>query len=131
VVRSPALANPIFLVTGGLLSLVSFRVLATLREVHRHWGIAILTTYALLIYPQTLHHYSVLLVVPLLMLYQGYRETRRGLLLVSMFTAAVFILMEYSAFSANLLVWAAVIGTRLWQDRLALRAHCDEARGVT
>jgi len=117
---APALANPIFLVTGGLLSLVSFGVLLTLRGVHRRWGMAILTTYALLIYPQTLHHYSVLLVVPLLMLYQGYRETRRDLLLVSMFIAAVFILMEYSAFSANLLVWAAVIGTCLWQDRLAL-----------
>jgi hypothetical protein len=36
------------------------------------------------------------------------------------FIAAVFILMEYSAFSANLLVWAAVIGACLWQDRLAL-----------
>jgi len=53
---APALANPIFLVTGGLLSLVSFGVLLTLREMHRHWGIASLTTYALLIYPQTLHH---------------------------------------------------------------------------
>lgn len=47
------------------------------------------------------------------MLYQGYRETRRSLLLVSMFIAAVLILMEYSTFSANLLVWAAVIGDRL------------------
>ena len=117
---APALANPIFLVTGGLLSLVSFGVLLTLREAHRHWGIAILTAYALLIYPQTLHHYSVLLLVPLLMLYQGYRETRRGLLLVSLFIATVFILMEYSAFSANLLVWAAVIGACLCQDRLTL-----------
>ena len=54
------------------------------------------------------------------MLYQGYHETRRSLLLVSMFIAAVFILMEYSAFSANFLVWAAVIGACLWQDRLAL-----------
>jgi hypothetical protein len=36
----PALANPIFLVTGDLLSLVSFGVLLTLREAHRHWGIS-------------------------------------------------------------------------------------------
>ncbi|MGH8591847.1 MAG: hypothetical protein ACREXX_21785 [Gammaproteobacteria bacterium] len=50
----------------------------------------------------------------------GHRETRRGLVLVSMFIAVVIILMEYSAFSASLLVLTAVIGACLPQDRLPL-----------
>lgn len=111
------LANPIFLVTGGLLSLGSFAALLLLRETHRHWGIAILIPYALIIYPQTLHHYSVLLVLPLLVLYQEYRGARPRLIGMSALIATVLVVMEYSAFSANLLVWGAVLASCLSERR--------------
>jgi glycosyl transferase family 87 len=115
-----ALANPIFLVTGGLLSLVSFGVLLTLREAHRHW------------YRHSHSLRAPALAVPLLE-HEEWDDQENAVMMERLrideepepfagldVIAAVFILMEYSAFSANLLVWAAVIGACLWQDRLAL-----------
>ncbi len=113
---SHPLTNPIFLGLAGVLSLVSFAAVFHLRPDSRHWGIPILATYALLIYPQSLNHYSVLTALPLLVLYTEYRTAHLSLRLIVAFTVGVYVLMQYSPFAANTLVWSALIGCS-WINR--------------
>ena len=71
-------ADPLFLAVCALLFLVTiplaYRLIATGQDLHRQLALALLVPLALLLYPQSQNHYSMLLLPPMLLLWTRGRE---------------------------------------------------------
>jgi len=126
--RSPLL-NPVFVVLGGGLGA------ATAWLAHRAWtsgdddlALAITIPFGLLVYPGTLAHYSVDLIVPFLWLWSRRLELPGGVVGVIAFLTAEFALINVSvelAIVGNTVAWlgiAAASVARQWGPESAARA---------
>ena len=110
--KSP-LTNPVFIGLAALLLLVSAWLMVRLGRGQSDWAIAIALALGLIIYPATLNHYSLLLILPLLVLWQarsGLRRWHVGLL--TFFMGIVYFWMSYHdgtwAIVANVITWLGI-----------------------
>ena len=67
-----------------------------------------MVVFALLVYPATWNHLSLLFVPPLLLMHTMLRTSAAASWLMPAFAAAVYASMQVSSFIANLVVWAAL-----------------------
>ncbi len=114
------LRNPMFVTITGILTLLSFVVVASLRCSWQHWGIAILVAYAVIVYPQSLNHYSVLLALPVMLILSTFRTSTRAKMIGAFFIAAVFALMELAPIAANAILWIALIMIPILQKAMTI-----------
>lgn len=109
---SPPLARPIFfppfVLLGGLLTAVTLTALVRLPHRLVSLGTGYLVTLALLVYPGSLMHYPVLLLIPVAMLWRERNSLPGGPQAVAL-TIAIVYGLDWSrlSFAANLATWAA------------------------
>lgn len=124
--RVAAMANPIahlpYVASASLVLLVTVSLVVALRRAHRDCAFALLVPCALLTYPATLTHSGVLLILPILFLWQT-REVHGPTFAIGLI-CVVFFLTRYDvghyAFFAYLLLWLALVavaGRRLRAER--------------
>jgi hypothetical protein len=110
--ESPPLARPVFflpfMVLGGLLTAVTFAALVRLPRDLASLGMGYVVTLALLVYPGTLMHYSLLLIVPLTLLWRERANIPGGPVTVAL-TIALAYGLDWSKlnFAAHLATWSA------------------------
>jgi hypothetical protein len=115
--RSP-LTQPLFvglaLILTGLTGWLVFR----LDMLDAGWALGLTLLLALLVYPATLEHYSVLLIVPMLLLWTHRDEILGGLWSALILITLTYVLIAFSAgthaFFAILLNWLALTGIMGW-----------------
>jgi hypothetical protein len=93
--QSP-LFHPVFLMGALILTAITAWIVYRLPGTENRWALALLIPFALLIYPTTLHHYGVFLILPLLLIWSE-REKFPG----GMMGALLFITFEYLLLSFN------------------------------
>ena len=105
---------PAFATLAFIFTIVSgWAILRTCRR-DDNLSLAILLTLSLLLFPKTLSHYSVLLIVPLLLLWSRREAVPGGAASTGCLVTAVFALCAADmAFAANLCSWAFVCVTAL------------------
>jgi Glycosyltransferase family 87 len=110
-------ANPVFLVIASLIILASCIVMAVRGVVSEEHALALAVPLGLIVYPGTLSHYQVLLLVPLGYLWTQRNRIRLGQVWVAGLTGLTILLMDVSGSEASLLaaglVWAVLVGTGL------------------
>ena len=135
------LMQPVFIGLAAAMTALSAWLIWRLPRNQGEWAIAIALSLGLLIYPATLNHYSMLLVPPLLLMWQSRQALvavirsitgqRVGLLLIAAFIGAVYFWVVYryglTTFVANLLVWLGVCASVL----VLTRAHWSVKDHVT
>jgi hypothetical protein len=101
---------PPFVVAAGLLTGITLAANLRLPQELQHLGIGSITALALLVYPGTLTHYSVALVIPVFLAW-SVRERLWGGTPAVICTAAMAYGLVWARleFLANLAVWAAVV----------------------
>jgi hypothetical protein len=100
--------NPIFVTMALALALPTLLMAAYLLARGRQAGYGLLLSLALLLYPQTLMHYSILAVVPALFLVKECSNTA-ALLLASAAGGVLLTLLDVSVFLGDLGLWEASI----------------------
>jgi len=105
VVGKPML-NSYFLILGGLIVGISFLLIYRIDEKYSYWALNLTLLTGLLLYPATLSHYGVLLIIPILFLYNIFFESlgKYSWILV-IFLSLVYALMAYSIFLSIFLLW--------------------------
>lgn len=97
---------------------VGFRYPPPLRMTHADLALALTLLLALLLYPATLEHYSVLLLVPMLLLWMYRRNLPGGVWGVMTFITLVYGLVGYQngnyVFAAIALNWGVLAGIGVW-----------------
>ncbi len=102
---------PMFVVLALGLSIVSGWVIRLARKDDAEMPLSIVLTLSLLLFPKTLSHYSVLLIVPMLLLWSRRHSSFGGAIHAGGLIVAVFALCAADhAFVANLLSWCFVCG---------------------
>ena len=121
------LTQPIFVVLGLILTIITGWLVFRLRLDHADWGLSLTLALALLVYPATLEHYSLLLIAPMLLLW-AHRQTFIG----GVWGVVGFITLEYAlirnsyAFVANALAWSVLAGIGVWMIGRTRRDHLTE-----
>jgi hypothetical protein len=114
-------ANPVFWVTAALLVIVSCWMTLRLKEEDAPWGLSLILVLSLLIFPKTLEHYALLLIVPLAMLWSlrsqvpgGAAGSAAGIILVVALVNArapmVFVAMALAWLCVGWVVWLRAMG---------------------
>jgi hypothetical protein len=102
------------LILAGITSWLVYRLDAS----HADWMLALTLSLALLLYPATLEHYSVLLIVPILLLWTHRQELIGGLWGVVVFITLTYVLISYRGgnyvFFATALNWFVLAGIGIW-----------------
>ncbi|MCB9458329.1 MAG: DUF2029 domain-containing protein [Anaerolineaceae bacterium] len=109
-------SQPIFIVLAAVMTLIVVWLVYRLRD-HDDWLFGVLIAFALLLYPKTLLHYSLLLIVPLCLLLASRARLPGGwLTVVGAFIIIYFFTWSspYSFFIANLVMWLFVVGMGYW-----------------
>jgi hypothetical protein len=104
------LGQPVYLGVATLLALVSVGVA---RRARWHHGLSLFLLLALLLYPATLAHYSLVIIAPLLGLFRDRRALPYGGAAMALLAIVVYAIMSLDRFEshnfwANLLVWGSV-----------------------
>jgi hypothetical protein len=119
------LTQPVFVVLALILTGITAWLVFNLPEAHARYGLALTLALALLLFPKTLAHYSVLLIVPIVLLWQD--RFQLGVVRVSLLVALTYALTSYHSgdftFFALLLCWAALAGVGLWQIAVQPAGH--------
>jgi hypothetical protein len=128
--RSPV-TEPVYVVLAVALTAITSVLVYRLRTSDPEWALAALVPLALLLYPGTLVHYSLFLIVPLLLLWQ-----HRDQLPIGLWGVVAFITLEYgligrgggSIFAAIVLCWLLFVGVGFWKRGThPVRLHADES----
>jgi hypothetical protein len=111
--------HPTYLAAAALLVIVSAILVVLLRSSNRDLALAILVPCALLVYPATITHYGVILILPVLYLW-GTRAVH-GLAFTILLISAVYGLTRaasgYYSMLAYLLLWSGLVGAALYRLR--------------
>ena len=104
--------NPIYLVSALILVVVSTWIVHRLDKAHEVWGLAIMLHLALMVYPATLDHYTVLLIVPMLLLWRQRADLPFGTLGVAALIVLEYVMVAHTStvFLAILLNWMVLVG---------------------
>lgn len=115
--RSPY-TQPLFLFLATFLAVITGWLVARLDTAHSDWAVGLTSVFALLIFPKTLEHYSVLLIATLLLVWMHRQKLAGGA-----WGAALFIMLEYAlisypqgdlVFVAIALNWVILAGVCIW-----------------
>ncbi len=107
-------ANPTFLALAALIIVLSCIVMAVRGVVSEEHALALAVPLGLIVYPGTLSHYEVLLLVPLGYLWTQRRRLPAGQVWVAAMTGLTILLMGSDAgLLAAGLVWTVLVGTGL------------------
>lgn len=102
---------PPFVVAAGLLTAITLVVVARLPRELSHLGIGCVLALALLVYPGTLTHYSIGLIVPIAAAWSVRERLRGGTPAVIVMAALAYgLVWSRLEFAANLAVWTAMMG---------------------
>jgi hypothetical protein len=116
-------SHPLFVVLGVAVAAVTVGSILRLPSEHDAWAPALLVAFALLVYPKTLTHYSVLLLVPLLVLWTHRRQFAFGVWGASALFLGTFAAASADwAFLAIVANWIALAGITAWMSFAAERA---------
>jgi glycosyl transferase family 87 len=111
------LANPLFLALASLIVVLSCVVMAVRGVTSEEHALALAVPLGLIVYPGTLSHYMVLLVVPLGYLWTQRARLRAGPIWIAGLIGLTVLLLNVSgseaSLTASLLVWAVLAGTGL------------------
>lgn len=113
--------QPLLIVAAGLVTLITGWYLYRLGTAYDDWGISLTIAFALVIFPKTLWHYSVLLLIPIGLFWHK-RSSLPGMVwAVGSVIFLLFILVYYESGTysifANLLAWSSLIGVSWWVSR--------------
>jgi hypothetical protein len=113
---SPLLYRP-FVVAASAIVAVTLWLMYRLPSARRELALAIAVPAALLIYPQSLEHYTMLLLVPMLYLWTGYEELGVSKAVVIGVLTVLYALIRYDhgyvAVAANALLWLVCVALGL------------------
>jgi len=121
--RSFLVPRLIFLAIAGSLAVVTAGLIHRLGEAHDDLAVGLTLALALLVYPGTLYHYGVMLIVPLLWLWCGRERLGVGAVMAAAIVTAYFVLVGGShagyVFPAIALVWSmlALLAVRTIRGR--------------
>jgi hypothetical protein len=109
------LTQPLYL---GIAMFLGLATLGILRRARAEHGLGLCLLLALLLYPATLAHYSLIIIAPMLALWRDRRVLLLGTGGALALTAAVYAILGWDRFEshnfwANLLVWGTVAGASL------------------
>jgi len=112
----PGLGYPLYIGLVILMTGLTCWLVSSLRGDSSEWGIGLVLMLALVVYPASQFFYSVLLVVPLMMLWE-----KRDVIAIGAWGAGALITVVYVlavfpgyVFVANLLLWTALAGFVAW-----------------
>ena len=127
---SQPILHPAFVGLSILIVVVSGLVMAARGSVDEELALSLGVVVGLLLYPSTLEHYTVLLLVPVAYLWSRRSATRGGVALVACLLAATILLTGLDAgfisLSAEILIWLVLIGvgvTAIARGRRAAAAN--------
>jgi hypothetical protein len=111
------ITQPIFVAPALFLAVITSALIYRMPAKADDWALAFTIPFALLLYPAALVHYSLLLLLPLLLLWR-----ERGQLPISSWGVVAFIALEYGligrggsgVFLAVMLSWLALAGISFW-----------------
>src|SRR6266498_1599594 len=110
------LFQPVYILGALMLAAVTFIVgIRNYRQ--ENWLLLSILFFAFCVYPATLEHYGVFLIIPILLLLQAPGQTIRDQLLVFIVVILVYLLSGYNfgyyAFFANIFIWLICISFEL------------------
>jgi hypothetical protein len=104
---SPIL-HPAFIISATLLFGITAWLLLRLKSDYDDIAFTSALLLALLIYPGTLTHYSILLLTPILILWAKKKELIYGVWTATALITTWFIIIRFSVFTTNLIMWIAL-----------------------
>lgn len=111
---SQPILHPAFVGLAAIIVVVSALVMAARRSVDEAYALSLGLVVGLLLYPSTLQHYMVLLLVPIAYLWSRRAGTRAGVGLVALLLGATILLTGvddgFVSLGAQILVWVVLIG---------------------
>jgi hypothetical protein len=113
------LGQPVYLGLATLLALTSVWIA---RRARWEYGLASFLLLALLLYPATLAHYSLVIIAPLLALWRDRRELPLGAGGIVLLTVVVYAILGWDRFEshnfwANLIMWGSVSAASIYLSR--------------
>lgn len=128
-----ALIHPVYIATAAILTAITGWLLYSLGDEFAHWGLSLALILALIVYPATQIFYSVLLIVPIAMLWEGRNKLPTGVWGTGTLITVVLVLITIGGFVffANVLLWVAVAALSSWvllNSRLQPRGQKQKRR---
>lgn len=112
VISESPLLNPLYLGVSSLLTLITIWV-ATMKKNNDDWVILSILFLALIVYPASLEHYSVFLIIPVVLLLQQSGQSIKQRATVFLIIFATYFLSSYDfdghMFFANVFMWLICI----------------------
>jgi len=109
IINGSPILNPVYLGISFVLLITTTFVAVVNRNNNDHWVILSILFLSLIIYPATLQHYSIFLILPVvLLLQQSYRGKKERIAMLFMIFITYLLSGNY-AFFANLFVWFVCI----------------------
>lgn len=112
---SSPLLQPVFVLLSLLLTAVTGWLVFRLDADHADWALSLTLVLALLVYPATLEHYSLLLIAPLLLFWAHRRQFSGGVWSIAGFMTLEYALIRsHCVFTATALIWCVSAGIGIW-----------------
>jgi hypothetical protein len=116
IITGSPLLIPLYLGISLLLTFITIWVIA-MEKNNEDWAVLSILFLALIVYPASLEHYSVFLIVPVVLLLQDSSRTMKERVAIFFIILAIYFLSGYGnyVFYANLFMWGVciVLGARL------------------
>jgi hypothetical protein len=125
------LGHPFFMGMAILMTGITCWLVFSLRRDAEEWGIALALMLALVIYPASQFFYSVLLIVPLMLIWGKRDVIPVGPWGAGVLITVVYVLTVFSGyvFVANLLIWVVIAGLPTWALHMRKSASREKLQG--
>lgn len=113
--RSP-LTHPLYVIFGLILTVITCWLVVSLKDDNTDWALALILLLALIVYPSSQFFYSVLLIIPVLLLWVNREEIPIVDWGIVAFFTVVYVLISHSSYTfvANILLWLAMVALLAW-----------------
>ena len=113
--RSP-LTHPLYIIFGFILTGITCWLVFSLKDDYTDWALALILLLALIVYPSSQFFYSVLLIIPVLLLWVDREKLPIGVWGIVAFITVLYVLISFGShvFVANIILWLAMVALLAW-----------------
>lgn len=125
--------QPLFIISAFFLAVATLFVSIKAKERYEPLIFALLIPFSLLIYPRTLQHYAVLLILPLMLIWANQRLLLLRTGVVIIIACVVYAILNFSfqaVFIANLILWLILFAILILSMVGGLKSQAKDGRNT-
>lgn len=122
------LTNPIFIIVSCIILTITIVLTYRFGLEKIDWAFNLFLLCAILLYPGTLSHYSVFLIIPIIYLFKYTISSKKGILFSIIFASIIYFLLKSDfVFIANCITFIAFIGLYIWNPKTTVKPNLSYA----